>query len=97
MSVARAKKPKKSRTERPTKTPFEIVKTTNYVTLAALVRVLYGVYGWREKRIAKFLESYLSLMQEIADHRNTPIGLIRDTKKLTNIDVKELLDNVYEN
>lgn len=95
MSVARARKPKKSKTHRPTKTPFEIIKTTNYVNLAIMIRTLYEVYGWREKRIAKFLECYLSLMQEIADKRNTPTGLIKDTKDLTRIDVVKLIDELY--
>ena len=93
MSVARSKN-KKPRTHRPTKTPFEIVKMTNYLHLAIIVRILWTVYGWKSKRIAGFLEAYLSLMQEIGDKRNTVQGLIKDTKDLTGIDVVKLLDDI---
>ena len=89
-------KNKKPKTHRPTKTPFEIVKMTNYLHLAIIVRILWTVYGWRSKRIADFLEAYLSLMQEIGDKRNTVPGLIKDTKDLTGIDVVKLLDDVME-
>lgn len=95
MSVPRAKN-KKSPTHRPTKTPFEIVKTTNYLHLAIIVRILWTVYGWRSKRILDFLEAYLSLMQEVVDRRNSITGLIKDTKEMTGIDVVELLDSVVE-
>lgn len=89
-------KNKKPKAHRPTKTPFEIVKMTNYLHLAIIVRILWTVYGWRSKRVADFLEAYLSLMQEIGDKRNTVPGLIKDTKDLTGIDVVELLDDVLE-
>ena len=87
-------KNKKPKTHRPTKTPFEIVKMTNYLHLAIIVRVLWDVYGWRSKRVADFLEAYLSLMQEVADKRNSVNGIIRDTKDLTGIDVVKLLDDI---
>ena len=93
MKRAKNKKPK---THRPTKTPFEIVKMTNYLHLAIIVRILWTVYGWRSKRIADFLEAYLSLMQEVADHRNSVNGLIKDTKEMTGIDVVKLLDEAIE-
>ena len=89
-------KNKKPKTHRPTKTPFEIVKMTNYLHIAIIVRILWTVYGWRSKRIADFLEAYLSLMQEIGDKRNTVQGLIKDTKDLTGIDVVKLLDEAIE-
>lgn len=95
MSVARSKN-KKPRTHRQTKTPFEIVKMTNYLHLAIIVRILWTVYGWKSKRIADFLEAYLSLMQEIGDKRNTVQGLIKDTKDLTGVDVVKLLDDITE-
>ena len=95
MSIPRSKN-KKPKTHRPTKTPFEIVKTTNYLHLAIIVRILWTVYGWRSKRILDFLEAYLSLMQEVVDRRNSVTGLIKDTKEMTGIDVVELLDSVVE-
>ena len=87
-------KNKKPKTHRPTKTPFEIVKMANYLHLAIIVRVLWDVYGWRSKRVADFLEAYLSLMQEVADKRNSVNGIIRDTKDLTGVDVVKLLDDI---
>ena len=35
--VARAKKPRKKAIHRPTNTPFEYVKATNYLNIAAMV------------------------------------------------------------
>lgn len=92
MSIPRAKKSKKK--TKPVKTPFDIVKDANYLNLAVMVRTLYQVYGWRQKRISAFLESYLSLMTEIADQRSTVRGFVRDTIELTGIDVVKLLDEV---
>ena len=94
--MKRAKPKKKKETHRPAKTPFEIVKLTNYLTLAVMVRVLWMDYGWRDKRIARFLESYLVLMEETADKRSGVNEFIRDTKELTGIDVVKLLDDIYK-
>lgn len=91
--MKRVKKPKKKEINRPTKTPFEIVKTANYVLIAVVVRTLWTVYGWRHKRIADFLEAILSLMDEA-----TRFGydrLISETKEMTGIDVVELVDSLY--
>lgn len=87
-------KKKNSEIHKPAKTPFQIVKMTNYVNMAAVVRTLYHVYGWRQKRIGDFLESYLVLMQEIFDKRSTVRGFISDTKELTGFDVKKMLDDL---
>lgn len=87
-------KNKKPATHRPAKAPFEIVKMTNYLHLALIVRVLWTVYDWRGVRIGKFLAAYLSLMHEILDHRNTVNGLIKETKEMTGVDVVTLLDDI---
>lgn len=94
--MVRAGKTKKPKTHRPAKTPFEIVKSANYLNLAVMVRTLYQVYGWRTVRLARFLESYLVLMQEVADKRSGVGEFVKDTKDLTGIDVVELLDEVYK-
>lgn len=94
--MKRAKPKKKKEIQRPTRTPFEIVKTTNYFNLAVIVRVLWTVYGWRHKRIAYFLESYISLIQEVADNRSGVNEFIKDTKKMTGVDVVRLLDEIYK-
>ena len=94
MAVPKAKKKKKPPMHQPAKTPLDIVKMANYVNLASLVRTLWTVYGWREKRIAYFLEAHLSLLQEA-----TSFGvnqLIRDTEEMTGVDVKKLFDEICE-
>lgn len=96
MTVARSKVKKKKETHRPAKTPFEIVKMANYLTIAVIVRVLWMDYGWRDKRLARFLESYLVLMEETADKRSGVNEFIKDTKELTGIDVKKLVDELYK-
>lgn len=94
--MKRAKPKKKKETHRPTKTPFEIVKLTNYLNLAVMVRTLYHVHGWRKKRLLYFVECYVALIQEIVDNRSGVHEFIKDTKELTGIDVVKLLDEVYE-
>ena len=79
-----------------TKTPFQIVKTTNYLHLAVIVRTLYTVYGWRKKRIFDFIEAYIALMQEVFDGRSNINQLILDTEEMTGFNVKKILDEVYK-
>lgn len=88
-------KKNKQPTHKPGKTPFQTVQLTNYLNLAIMIRTLYQVYGWRKKRISDFLESYIALMQEVADSRSTVPQFVHDTKELTGIDVKKLLNEVY--
>lgn len=94
--VAKAKKKKKSANHRPARTPFEIVKVTNYLNLAIMVRTLATVYDWSREQLDEFMESYLALMQETADHRVSIKQSIQDTKDITGIDVAELLDKSCE-
>ncbi len=91
--MKRVKKPKKKEIDRPAKSPFEIVKTANYVLIAVLVRTLWTEYGWRHKRIARFLEAILSLLDE--SRRFGYERLIKDTYDLTGVDVKKLVDEIY--
>ena len=94
MAVPKAKKKKPAQHHRPTKTPFEIVKMTNYLNLAVMIRTLYTVYGWRNKRLGNFIEAYIALLEEVGQG-NSVNGLIRDTKDLTGIDVKAFLDEIW--
>ena len=97
MAVPKAKKKKKSKAKQPprdTKERWDLIRISNYVTLAIVLRVLWTVYDWRHKRIAYFLEAYMSLLAE--SHKFGVWKLIRETKELTGIDVKELIDGVYE-
>lgn len=94
MAIPKAKKPKKKEINKPTKTPLEIVKMANYVNIAAIVRTLWTVYDWREKRIAKYLEAHMALLDEAG---RFGVGqMIKDTKDLTGIDVKKLVDEVLD-
>ena len=95
MSIPRARKRKSERTHRPTKSAFEIVKLADYLNLAIMVRTLHQVYGWKKEQLEEFIESYIALMEEVG-RRNTVEGQIRDTKELTGIDVRLMLDEVFE-
>lgn len=91
--IPRAKKKKQTK---PYQEPFEIVMLSNYLNMAIVVRTLWTEYGWRDKRIAKFIEAYLALMQEVADGRSTVQREIADCKALTGVDVKALIDALYQ-
>ena len=88
--MQRFKKPKP-----PQRDPFEIVMLSNYLNMAIVVRTLWTEYGWKDRRIARFIEGYLALMQEIADGRVSVQQGIADCKTLTGVDVKKLLDELY--
>lgn len=79
-----------------TKTPFQVVKATNYLHLAVIVRTLYMVYGWRKKRIFDFLRAYIALVQEVSEGRSSINQFILDTEELTGFNVKTILDEVYK-
>ncbi len=90
-----AKKPKAQK--RPTKEPVEIVEDTNYLNLAIFIRVLNKDFGFGKKRLQTALESYLALMEEVADRRATVQDQIVATKVLTGIDCREFLNYVMSN
>ena len=94
--MKRVKKPKKPISDRPTKTPLMYVTQTNYVNLAIMVRTLQMVYDWTKEELLEFCEAYVALVGEFGDHRTGVAQFIRDTEKLTGIDVKELLDKAVE-
>lgn len=93
-----AKKPKKRNrlAHQPTKTPFEIVKQCNYLHMAAIVRTLWMVYGWRHEELGEFLEGYLSLLSEVSEKRSGVGEFVDDTTDLTAIDVRKLIDEILE-
>lgn len=95
MSIPRARKRKAGRTHRPARPAFAIVKLADYLNLAIMVRTLHQVYGWKKEQLEEFIESYIALMEEVG-RCNTVEGLIRDTKELTGIDVRLMLDEVFE-
>lgn len=92
MSISRAKKKRKNK---PQLKPFEIVMMSNYLNMAIVVRTMWTVYGWKNRRIAGFIESYLSIMQEVADGRRTVKDEVDDCLQLTGINVKKLIDELY--
>lgn len=93
--MKRVKKP--TQQKRPTKSPVEIVEDTNYLNLAIFIRVLKKDFGFGKKRLQTALESYLALMEEIADRRATVQDQITATKVLTGIDCREFLNYVMSN
>lgn len=94
--IPRAKKPKKKAIHRPTKTPYEYVKATNYLNIAAMVRTLATVYDWNKEQIDEFMESHMALLQEISDHRTNIKRFVADTEEQTGVNITELIDKTCE-
>lgn len=88
----RAKKPKKNRLDRETKTPKLYIRTTTYFTLAVVVRSLKMVFGFTPEQMDLFFESYFAHMEEVADHRSHVWQFCDDTKELTGVDIVEKFD-----
>lgn len=94
--VSRAKKPKKKSIHKPTKTPYEYVKATNFLNISAMVRTLATVYEWDKEQIDEFMESHMALLQEISDHRCNIKQFVKDTEELTGVNITELIDKTCE-
>lgn len=94
--IPRAKKPKKKAIHKPAKTPFEYVKATNYLNIAAMVRTLATVYDWDKEQIDEFMESHMALLQEISDHRCNIKQFVKDTEELTGVNITKLIDRTCE-
>lgn len=93
--MKRIKKPK----QKPKRqlTGPQIVEQTNYLNLAIFLLTLKTEYGFGKKRLANVLESYLALMQEVADKRCTVKQATRNAKQLSGIDPEAFLKDVMEN
>lgn len=94
--VSRAKKPKKKSIHKPTKTPYEYVKATNFLNISAMVRTLATVYEWDKEQIDEFMESHMALLQEISDHRCNIKQFVKDTEELTGVNITKLIDKTCE-
>lgn len=90
MSVPRAKKPKLSRSERE-ELIGRVTEMANQLNFAIMVRTLFMVYDFDKAKLDEFCESYIALLEEIADRRATVNEFVRDTKALCGIDVAELV------
>lgn len=94
--IPRAKKPKKKSIHKPTKTPYEYVKATNFLNISAMVRTLATVYDWDKEQIDEFMESHMALLQEISDHRCNIKQFVKDTEELTGVNITKLIDRTCE-
>lgn len=94
--IPRAKKPKKKSIHKPTKTPYEYVKATNFLNISAMVRTLATVYEWDKEQIDEFMESHMALLQEISDHRCNIKQFVKDTEELTGVNITKLIDRTCE-
>lgn len=94
--IPRAKKPKKKSIHKPTKTPYEYVKATNFLNISAMVRTLATVYNWDKEQIDEFMESHMALLQEISDHRCNIKQFVKDTEELTGVNITKLIDKTCE-
>ena len=90
MSVPRAKKPKLSRSERE-ELIGRVTEMANQLNFAIMVRTLFMVYDFDKAKLDEFCESYIALLEETVDHRDTVNEFVRDTKALCGIDVAELV------
>lgn len=94
--IPRAKKAKKKSIHKPTKTPYEYVKATNFLNISAMVRTLATVYDWDKEQIDEFMESHMALLQEISDHRTNIKQFVEDTEELTKVNIRVLIDKTCE-
>lgn len=95
--MVRHKKPKKPKNPKPSYTVEEAIKKCNELHMALMVRNLNMVFGFGQKRLYKFCEGYLGLIQEVHDGRCTIKEFVQDTKEMTGIDVEELIQGMYPN
>lgn len=71
----------------------DVVRECNCLHIAFVVRQLHA-YGWRKKRINDFLGGYMSLLDEVVDHRLSVNGAIKDAEDVTGIDIRKLVDEL---
>jgi hypothetical protein len=86
MSVPRVRKAKHNRPDM-----GAVIENANQLNFAIMVRTLYMVYDFDKAKLDEFCESYIALLEEIADHRATVTEFVKDTKQLCGIDVAKLV------
>ena len=91
--MKRTKKPK----SRPKKDPVDIVMDANYLNMSIFFITLNRCHGFGKKRLSDVLESYLALMDNIADKRMTVKDMRKWCQELTGIEVHDFLTDVMEN
>lgn len=94
MAVPRSKK-----TKQKTYTIAEVRRftiTANKVCLAIAARCMMTCFDYKPKQVGEFIGAYLALLDEVVDKRNSPAGLVEDTKELTGVDISKLIDDAYE-
>ena len=83
------------RAQKKAETPIEVVKLANYVAISIAVRTLWDLYGFREKRISRFIHDYADMVNVYGDNEGQTMKCIADTQKLTGVEVVKLLNEVY--
>lgn len=73
----------------------ELVLNSNYVALACVIRTLKFEFGFGEKRLMRFVDSYAALVNEMAG-RSNPRLMVDDCKALTGYDAKNIIDKAFE-
>ena len=86
MGVPRVKKAKHNRPDM-----GAVIESANQLNFAIMVRTLYMVYDFSTEQLDEFCESYIALLEEIADRRATVTEFVKDTKQLCGIDVAKLV------
>lgn len=85
---------KKKRKENSHNQNVALIKLTNELNLAITLRTLKSIFGFGNKRLATFLESYMVLMEEVQDSRLTVPQAVEEAKEITGIDIVKMLDNL---
>lgn len=90
----RADPKKKKRKENSHNQNVTLIKLTNELNLAITLRTLKSIFGFGNKRLATFLESYMVLMEEVQDRRLTVSQAVKEAEEIAGINIKELLERL---
>lgn len=99
MTVRRARTPRGKKEQKPKQSwkRIKYLEEDNYLNLAIFILILKIEFGFGKVRIARALEGYLALMNEVADGRRTVNQLMKDATEMSGIDAEEMLKDVMEN
>ena len=78
------------------KTKSEVMALSFKTIFAIELIDMEKVLGWGDKRISDRIYSQLLLFEELSSGRNTPLGMIKDAKWHTGVDIDTLLEDILE-
>lgn len=81
--------------QKKTETPIDVVKLANYVAISIAVRTLWDLYGFRDKRISRFIHDYVDMVNVYGGKEGQTLKCITDAQKMTGVEVVKLLNAAY--